>query len=375
MELYWILNIASVFVLCIFLAGIVIPQILLIAFRKKLFDDLDERKIHKGVVPRLGGIAFKPVVFFSFALALGINIILGKGGMFLLGFQDDLVSFAFGFCSVMILYLVGMADDLIGVRYLAKFAVQILCGVMLIAGGIWLSNLHGIFCLYELPKWFAYPLTVLVVVFIINAINLIDGIDGLASGLCSVALAFYGVTFFTIHEYIYSMLSFATLGVLIPFFYYNVFGDVNKRKKIFMGDTGALTIGMMICFLSVKLSMCTPTGPVSETNPMVLAFAPLIIPCFDVVRVYFHRLRNKCNPFLPDKNHIHHKLLAVGISQRKAMITILLVSVIISFCNIIASKYIHVNILLLVDMTVWTLFNIWLSSCIKKHQRQKAISQ
>ncbi len=370
MELYWILNITSVFALCVFLSGIVIPQILLIAFRKKLFDEQDERKIHKGAVPRLGGIAFKPVIFLSMALALGINLVLGKGELFL-NFQGDLVSFAFGFCSIMILYLVGMADDLIGVRYLAKFVVQILCGIMLIAGGIWLSNLHGIFYLHELPKWFAYPFTILVVVFIINSVNLIDGIDGLASGLCCVALGFYGFTFFAMHDYIYAMLSFATLGVLIPFFYYNVFGDVNKRKKIFMGDTGALTIGMILCFLSIKLSMCIPKGAATGTNPMVLAFAPLIIPCFDVVRVYFHRLRNGCNPFLPDKNHIHHKLLAVGIPQRRAMISIVLVSVVVSFCNIIASKYIHVNILLLVDMAIWILINMWLSSHIKKRQQQE----
>lgn len=74
------------------------------------------------------------------------------------------------------LYLVGIADDLVGVRYMAKFIVQILCGVFLIAGGIWLDNLHGVFGIYELSPYIGYPLTVLVVVFVINAINLIDGI-------------------------------------------------------------------------------------------------------------------------------------------------------------------------------------------------------
>ncbi len=368
MEVYWVFNILAVFILCAFLSGIVIPQILLIAYRKKIFDESDGRKIHQGAVPRLGGIAFKPVVFFSLALALGTNIVLGYGNL-LQAFQGEVISFSFAFCSVMMLYLVGMADDLIGVRYVAKFTVQILCGIMLIAGGVWLSDLHGIFFLYTLPKWLGYPLTVLVVVFIINAINLIDGIDGLASGLCSVALLFYGAIFYMMQEYIYAMLSFATLGVLVPFFYYNVFGDAKKQKKIFMGDTGALTIGMMICFLSIKLSMCESEGFGVDANPMVLAFAPLIIPCFDVMRVYFHRLRNKCNPFLPDKNHIHHKLLAVGIPQRKAMITILLVSLVVSLCNIIASQYIHVNILLLVDMFLWIVFNIWLSLQIKKKCR------
>ena len=90
----------------------------------------------------------------------------------------------------MMLYLVGMADDLIGIRYRAKFAIQIICGLLVIAGGLWINNLHGLLFIHALPEWIGYPITLFAVVFIINAINLIDGIDGLASGLCGVAIAF-----------------------------------------------------------------------------------------------------------------------------------------------------------------------------------------
>jgi glycosyltransferase, group 4 family len=367
---FWIVNCSLAFLLCVFCAGIVIPQILLIAFRKQLFDLPDERKIHHSVVPRLGGIAFKPVVFFSVALLLGMCQLLGYDDM--LGeIVSESKSLTFGFCSIMVLYLVGMADDLIGIRYSAKFAVQIACGLMVIAGGLWLDNLHGLFLIHDIPEWVGEPLTVLVVVFIINAINLIDGIDGLASGLCGVAMLFYGVIFFMAHEYIYSILAFATLGVLVPFFYYNVFGDVRRNKKIFMGDTGSLTIGMMLCILSLKICRSFPEDTsVGLPNVFVLAYSPLIIPCFDVVRVYFYRVRNGKNPFLPDRNHIHHKLLAIGMRQRTAMIAIVSVSVFFTLCNILLSTCISMTPLLLADILAWTVANIWLTQKINRTNKK-----
>lgn len=104
-----------------------------------------------------------------------------------------------------------------------------------------------------------------------------------------------------------------------------------------MGDTGSLTVGMMFCLLSLKLTMCGTDDNTVHINPMVLAFSPLLIPCCDVVRVYLHRVRNGKNPFLPDKNHIHHKLLAVGMQQRSVMIIVISVSTVFILFNILLS--------------------------------------
>lgn len=336
------------------LAGGMIPQILLISFRKKLFDEQDERKIHKGVVPRLGGIAFMPVVFIVMALVVGIGKWVDPVTVVWM-MPDYIAPLAFAFCGILMLYVVGMADDLIGIRYRAKFVAQLLCALLMLCDGVWLDDFHGLLGFTTVEPIISWPVTVLFSIFLVNAINLIDGIDGLASGLSSCALAIYGCTFISSGEYVYAVLSFATLGVLLPFFYYNVFGNAKLHKKIFMGDTGSLTIGMMLAFLSVQLLHCNiETNDATPLNMAVVAFSPLIIPCFDVVRVYLLRIRLGRNPFLPDRNHIHHYLLALGWSQRRAMISILLFSLMFSLLNNFLSRYININIILIIDVAVWT---------------------
>jgi UDP-N-acetylmuramyl pentapeptide phosphotransferase/UDP-N-acetylglucosamine-1-phosphate transferase len=301
---FWIINVGVVFVLCIVFARILISTILLISYKKNLFDHVDGRRVHNGKISRLGGMAFNPAIFFSMALVLGADLVLGKQDI-LLKEMSDTPELLFGFCAGMILYLTGIIDDLIGVRYRNKFICQTICGIILIAGGIWINNLFGIMGIYVWPQWIAYPLTVLVIVIIINSINLIDGIDGLASGLSGVALLFYGLVYIYLYQWFYAMLAFATLGVLIPFFYSNVFGDNSKGRKIFMGDTGSLTIGIILCILSIEIIKAYGRDT-SLPTPAVLAFSPLIVPCFDLIRVFIHRIRKKKSPFNPDKSHIHH---------------------------------------------------------------------
>lgn len=102
---------------------------------------------------------------------------------------------------------------------------------MIICTGLWLNNLHGLFGVYELSPWVGMPLTAVLLVFIINAVNLIDGIDGLASGLSMIALFFLGCLYGFCGNWTYAVLSFATLGTLVPFFIYNVFGRARWGVK------------------------------------------------------------------------------------------------------------------------------------------------
>ena len=358
----------AAFTVSCLLSAMIIPRISLVAFKRRLFDPQNDRKLHTTPIPRLGGTAFFPCIAVPISLIIACHNLCTDSNLLCWEQSTCLLTL---FSCLFILYLAGMKDDLIGMRYRAKFVIQILCGVMLIAGGVYINNLYGVLGIHAVPLWLGYPLTILIVVFIINAINLIDGIDGLASGLCSIACLFYGLTFFMLHQYVYAMLAFATLGVLVPFFYYNVFGNAKHGRKIFMGDTGSLTIGMMLCFLSLKLTMCGLDDNTGNVHPMVLAFSPLLVPCCDVVRVYLHRVRNGKNPFLPDKNHIHHKLLALGIKQRNTMIIIVSVSTIFILLNILLSLYLNVNWIVLGDILIWTLANIRLTKSIAQLQSEQ----
>lgn len=367
--LYWLENDLLCFAISVLIAGILIPKIILIAFRRNLFDEIDERKIHRGVVPRLGGIAFFPAFLFSLTLVVALNLRLGSAPM-IDAIGGAFVPIYFEICAIILLYLVGIADDLICVRYMAKFVVQIVCAILLACSGMYIDNLYGILWLNELPDVLAWLFSILVTVYVVNAINLIDGIDGLASGLSSIALIFYAVVFFNGGEFIYSLLAVASAGTLFPFFYYNVFGDVTKQKKIFMGDTGALTTGMVLVFCAIAVMCAKPDFLTVDYNPAIVALSPLIVPCFDVFRVYFHRVKKGRNPFLPDKCHIHHKILALGMNQAAALLTILGVSIAFIGINVLVSPFTNPTIIFIGDVVVWTIANILLTRAIRQREKR-----
>ena len=175
------------FLISILQGLILIPNILLISYKKRLFDQPDERKVHSIPVPRLGGISFFPAILVSLCLIIGLFHCVGIPIARLLT-DRSLLELLFWVSGCMLLYLIGVADDLVGVGYRYKFVVQVFTAILLVLPGAWINSLGGLFGIYMLPSWVGIPLTVLIVVYITNAINLIDGIDGLASGLSCIAL-------------------------------------------------------------------------------------------------------------------------------------------------------------------------------------------
>lgn len=367
----WLYIDLAILALVVLITGFIIPQILLIAFRKNLFDTPDPRKIHKAEVPRLGGIAFFPAILFALLLLFGVGIMADDDAVAAL-LHSRVVPLCFTGCAAIVLYLTGMADDLVGVRYRAKFVMQAVAALLVIAGGIRVGDLHGFCGVHAMPYWVSVAVTALFVVFVINAVNLIDGIDGLASGLSGVACGFYALVFLQEGLYAYSALAAATLGTLLPFFFFNVFGNAQKHRKIFMGDTGALVVGL---FLSVMSMVACGLGrDASGANPAVIAFAPLLIPGFDVVRVYVHRIRAGRNPFLPDKTHIHHKLLALGMTQRQAMVLIVAASTLLTAANYLLAPAVDVTLLFLGDLAGWIIANMLLTRAIRRRERRLGTS-
>lgn len=366
----WLISNIITFLIAFFLTGMMIPQIIRIAFRKRLFDSQDERKIHDGIVPRLGGIAFVPAILCSVLFVIGIIRYLSLFEIeTLLG--ADFLPLIFLICSLMLLFLLGIADDLIGVRYRIKFLFQFLAAILTVWSGIYITNLCGIFGIYELSPWVGRVLTVFLIVFIINAINLIDGIDGLAAGLAAIALTFFGIVLFMSEEYIFALLAWGALGSLLPFLYYNIFGSVERKRKIFMGDTGSLTIGMLLAFEALIVCRINPSREgLDGTNPIIIGFIPLIVPCFDVARVIYHRIKRHRSPFLPDRAHIHHKFLDLGYSSGRVLLSILTISIFFILSNLWLSRYVDINLLLLLDIIIWTLGQILITKGIRRREKK-----
>lgn len=352
------------FVVAISIAMMVLPNILLISHKKRLFDMPSERKVHHSPVPRLGGIAFFPVILITMGGLVLLHHLMGmKSGAMQGNAPYEYLALLVG---SMMLFLVGLADDIIGVGYKKKFLVQILSASLLVVSGVWIKSLDGLLGVYALPAWFGMPFTVFIVVYVTNAINLIDGIDGLASGLCAISLVALAGLHIWLSLYSYALLCVSALGVIIPFWYYNVLGNAMKGRKLFMGDSGSLSLGYIISFLMIHLSSVDVHPSVVSDYNMVLAFTTMLVPLLDVVRVVVHRVRTGHNPFLPDKNHIHHKLLRCGLNVRMVMITICLLSLTFIFVNVALIGEINITYILGIDITIWLLFHVILDIIIVK---------
>lgn len=365
--------IISAFVSAVILGRIIIPNILIISLRKRLFDVPDERKVHKRPIPRLGGVTFFPVILFSLCVFTAVRLMTGHGPADT-STTDLVCEFLFLTGGLTLLYIVGIADDLIGVRYRKKFLVQIISAAMFPLSGLYINNFYGLFGIYLIPAEVGIPLTMLLVVFITNAINLIDGIDGLASGLCMVALLVFGVLFVHFRMWSYAMLAFVTVGVIIPFFSYNVFGSADLGRKIFMGDTGSLTLGYILSFFVIKYCMYEPDMLLTmKTSPVLVSFSVLIVPCLDVIRVVLRRARNKRPLFMPDKTHIHHKFLAMGFSPRRALVTIQLMSACFCAFTIVAILYMNNTLVFVIDVVVWMLLNLWFDHVINRKMKNEEL--
>ena len=362
------------FLFAVSLGMVIIPRILVISHKKRLYDVPDARKVHTMPVPRLGGLSFFPVILMSMFLVIGFRLYFWDENVSGLSF-NMLYEYLFLFVGMTLLYLVGVCDDLVGVGYRYKFAVQIAAAFLLVLSGNWFDSFGGLFGIYSVPVWVGVPFTVFIVVYITNAINLIDGIDGLASGLCCIALSVLSVIFFLRGQYVYALLAICTLGILMPFWCYNVFGNANRGHKLFMGDAGSLTLGYVISFLIIHMSVTNEVSPTLSNPYMVIAFSTVLVPLLDVIRVVLHRLREHKNPFLPDKNHFHHKLLRTGMRVRMVMVCIIAISAFFILLNSSLAWRVDITYLFFLNLFCWSILHVGLNGLIRRNRERKESEQ
>ncbi|MEE4257638.1 MAG: MraY family glycosyltransferase [Bacteroidales bacterium] len=308
-----LISVAAVVLSCA-LVIICIPAIVRVVKAKNLFDEPDDRKVHKTVVPTMGGIAiFIGITISTLLLSTGLPIL-----------NEKLV-----FAAMILLLFIGIKDDIMLISPRSKFIIQLLAAITIVViGDFRITNLHGILGVTEISYIASVALSLLIVLMFINAYNLIDGIDGLAAGLGILGSSFFGIWFLLNGYTFLAILAFSLVGSLLGFLRYNLFG---KRYKIFMGDTGSLIIGLLMVvqvFEFVEFNMDGSLPFNVESSPS-LALAFVIVPITDTLRVFTLRLFKGMSPFFPDKNHIHHCLLRIYNRHYKVTLVLLLANVVI----------------------------------------------
>ena len=299
------------------------PYILKVAITKNIVDNPDARKLQRVPVPVLGGLN---VVF---------GVLTGVMAFNLFGNFYDLFPV---FASIIIILIIGLMDDMISLTPRVRFVVEIILVLFLIfTTGYQINDFHGLWGLQEVPLYLSVPLTVVASVGIINAINLIDGVDGYSSGYSIVSCALFGMMFYALDNIRMVTLAAIVATSLIPFFFHNVFG---KHSKMFIGDAGTLSLGIVFSMFVATILSVTPGGKPVDPNMGLVPFtlAVLCVPVFDTLRVMSARIYRGKSPFHPDKTHLHHLFIELGFSHIGTTISIITANLLGVLCWFVAYR-------------------------------------
>ncbi len=299
------------------IAFLIVPVIIKYSLRKNLVDIPGRRKIHKKITPSMGGIAIFLGFFTSSVIWIDIQ---GLGYI------------KFILVAMFVIFFIGVRDDLVPLRAMIKLVGQIMAASLVIfLFDLRIKTFYGLFGVSELPVVLSYLITYLTIIVITNSFNLIDGLDGLAGTIAIVALLAFGIWFFLVDQKIFAILSFAMLGSIFAFLIFNW-----EPSEVFMGDTGALVIGMMLAILSIRfinVNYSLPLMTPYKFNGSVgTAACIIIIPLVDTLRIVILRLSKKQSPFLPDKSHIHHAIMRLGMTHSQT--TLILAGVQMSYIGL-----------------------------------------
>jgi UDP-GlcNAc:undecaprenyl-phosphate GlcNAc-1-phosphate transferase len=284
--------------------------------RLRLLDLPDERKRHDNAIPLVGGIG----------ILIGLLVATFGCGQ---GLPREAL------LPTLLLFITGVVDDMLGLRASLKLVVQVI-------GAWWLITLTGA-ALFAIPAPFAYghwvlgplamPVTVVMVVALLNAINMIDGLDGLAGGCLGIAALGVAYAASVVGHADLAGIALAVFAAVLGFLLWNLRLPWQPRARIFLGDAGALGVGMLLCWLVFKLTL-TP-GP-GVRVPTTVAFAPFAVPMIDMIVVAFWRLAERRNPMKADRGHSHHLLLEFGLPAAAAVRLIWLASALVTVATFVA---------------------------------------
>lgn len=344
------------FLWAFWIAIFAVPSIIYIAHLKNMLDTPNVRTVHESLTPRLGGVA----IFAGFMSALTIFGDLANGVQQLLA-------------GCIVLFFVGLKDDLVTISVTKKFVGQLLAtGIVMFMADVRITSFQGVLGVQELPVGISYAFTFLVIVGITNAINLIDGLDGLAGTIVLIIVGTFGYYFYRyggddFSNYAY--VAICLIGGILGFLRYNF-----HRANIFMGDTGSLVCGFIVSILTIQfIEMGLRLGqPFASSSPSV-AVGVLFVPLFDTMRVFIVRMLDGRSPFTPDKNHIHHRIMAMGFQQISTVMLLGLLNLVVILFVINFAEL--GNMVLMGGMAVFSvLLSIFLGVYHSKSARQRVAS-
>ncbi len=314
---------------------LVIPRIISIVRTKNLMDKPNQRSSHKEKTPTMGGVAFFASLLSSLYFLqvydshkLGLSLVIG----------------------LLILFYIGIKDDLVGVSPRTKIIGQMLSFIFVMdSNELSITSLNGFLGFYELPLWISYFLGIFIIISIVNAYNLIDGINGSASMVGIMIFSIFSYIFYQTEDYYFVLLSISSIGCLSAFLRYNI----SKKNSIFMGDTGSLLLGFVIgvCtlrFLNLPIERLSMAN-INYYNKFVLVFIILYIPFVDTMRVFLIRILKHRSPFFADRNHIHHIMIDyMKLSHIQASLLLALFNLLVFIFFYIANLYISTITLFIV---------------------------
>lgn len=315
-----------------FVVMISMPSLIKVAKLKHLVDEPTEaRKVHHRSVPTIGGIVLFGAIVFTYALWYPDQYTHIK---------NVFTNFKFLIAALIVLFFVGVKDDIIGTAPVKKLISHILVGfILVVMGGIQIKSMHGLFGVYIFEEWQSISLSMFVYIVVVNAYNLIDGVDGLAGGVGFVIAMFFALWFYITGNVPLALLSVVLGGSLLGFLFFNF-----SPAKIFMGDSGSLVIGAIITVLAINM-INEPQSRIRETlwifekiPTPVYAMALLSYPLVDTLRVFSLRILKGKSPFSADNNHIHHRLLQKGFSHKKTCFTIYAYNISVVTLSVIFSQ-------------------------------------
>lgn len=335
----------------------IFPVIIYLSYVKKLTKKPNDRSSHDKSVPTLGGLA----IFIGLSITTSLVTIV-------MGDKTEISEILSIVTTSIILLFIGMKDDLIEISSLKKFLTQLVAALLLILlTGNHITDFYGLLGIHSIPRLLCIGFTVFVYILIINAYNLIDGIDGLAAGIGIVFFGFLGTSFIVNSRCIDGFLSFASIGGLVAFSRYNI----SNIRKVFMGDTGSMVIGLILTYQIIKILSIDPSikGNYQINNIPVVILALLSYPLFDTLRVLIIRIKSNKNPFSADRNHIHHSLIDLGLTHIQSSSLIIAYTIMIVGIAFITRHFevnIHMAVILIIGITLLSIPNYIKNKKIKE---------